>query len=301
MSKELEQLKQKILSNKKIVEIIEKYNLNEEQIDSGLDIFSKIIREQEKKDELEYVTDILVVDEKTIIDASIPNKKTLDEMKQKKYHLLSEISNFNKSIHFVNPKIKSNSKIVDTNLFYWYYPNVKAVENNRVELAKWLKNLYSNNVKKEYTKGFYLYGSFGLGKSYYLYALTNYLVDKEKTVIYINTNDLYEVMAKNVDRNSEYNYEIIQTMKLVDFLLIDDLGSEKQSSWFLFSILYSILEYRLKENKTTCFASYFSILDLKKYWSKSKELDQFKIEKLIDKIKSLSTPIHLKGNNIREM
>ncbi|MBR3832156.1 MAG: hypothetical protein IKJ72_00785, partial [Mycoplasmataceae bacterium] len=105
---------------------------------------------------------------------------------------------------------------------------------------------------------------------------------------------------KNVEKNNELNSYIIDKLKNVDVLIIDDIGNEKQSNWFLFSILYPILEFRLNEQKIVCFSSIFSSLNLKKYWLKSKELDSIKVERLIDKINSLTNQIELSGENVRD-
>lgn len=293
-----DRIKQTILENKVIKEIINSLNLNKKQIESGYDIFLKIIDEQENLQNLEFITKVIIYDESNVIGVQVPNKKTFNSFKRNKYYVLKEISNVEESIKFANPKSTEISKPKD-DIFYWVYPRLKN-ENNRSQLALWLKEFYSNRKNSKYTKGLYVHGKFGLGKTYFFYALTNYLIEREIFVSFININDLYEHLTRNMEKSNEINFEIVDKMKNVDFLLIDDLGSEKHSSWFLFTILYPIFEYRLKEQKTTMINSIFSYNELKKYWMKSKELDDIKVERVIDKIKGLTKEVCLKGKNIRD-
>lgn len=295
----MKKIKNEITNHEVIKSIIKKLNLNNKQIESGYDLFYRIIDEYNNLEEYEYITDIQVYDNENIIGVSIINKNASKEIKNKKYHLLNDISNINYEINFENPKKKSLKNKVDENVFYWEFPDL--YQNNREPLSKWFKKFYLDLRSKKYVQGIYLYGDLGLGKTLFLNALANYLINKNKSITFLTTTNLFEYITKNLDYNKELNYDVINKMKNVDFLIIDDIGIEKANNWFLFSILYPILDHRLKERKTVCFSSNFSINELKKYWSKSKEVDLIKINKLIDKIKALSSEIHLKGKNIREL
>lgn len=292
-------IKETIINDPIIKDIIQKLNLNQKQIESGYDLFKKVIEEQNNLQNYEYITQIKIYDEETIIGVSIQNNRASKSIKSKKYYLLNEICSINEKIIFENPSKKYSKSKVDENIFYWKYPNLS--ENNRAKLAEWFKTFYLNTINGEYTKGIYIYGDFGLGKTFFLNALANYLIDKNQSIIFLSTVNWYEYMIKNLDYNNELNYNAINKIKNVQVLIIDDIGMEKANNWFLFSVLYPILEYRLKERKVVCFSSNFSINELKKYWSKSKDVDLIKINKLIDKIKSLTNEVHLKGKNIREL
>lgn len=297
-----DQIKNKILENEHITKIIKKLNLNYAQIESGYDIFLKIIEEQKNHENLEYITKVEIYDENTIMAISVPNSKLKEELKRKQFHILDEITKLNESLIFENKsnKNKKEKTKLDKNIFYWEIKNLE--KNDRLKALNWLAKNYIKLFIKDniYTKGIYLYGGFGVGKTYFLMTLANYSITKEKSVIFVNSSDLYDYMKKNVEKNNELNSYIIDKLKNVDVLIIDDIGNEKQSNWFLFSILYPILEFRLNEQKIVCFSSIFSLLNLKKYWLKSKELDSIKVERLIDKINSLTNQIELSGENVRD-
>lgn len=291
-------IKKTILENEIIKKITKELNLNSKQLESGYDVFLRIIEENKNIQEYEYITKVKVYDDENIIGISVLNKNAGFKIKRNKYYLLNNISNASEKIVFSNPKEK-NEIDINSKVFYWKFNSLE--ENDRRDLAKWLKDFHSNLINKKHMKGIYIYGTFGIGKTFFLNALTNYIIEKNKTVIFLTTMDLYEYMTKNLERNNDLNYDCLAKMKNVDILIIDDIGSEKQSSWFLFLILYPVLEYRLKENKIVCFSSNLSISELKKYWLKSKELDTLKVNKLIDKITSLTSQIHLKGESVREI
>ena len=297
-----DQIKNKILENEHITKIIKNLNLNYAQIESGYDIFLKIIEEQKNHENLEYITKVEIYDENTIMAISVPNSKLKEELKRKQFHILDEITKLNESLIFENKsnKNKKEKTKLDKNIFYWEIKNLE--KNDRLKALNWLAKNYIKLFIKDniYTKGIYLYGGFGVGKTYFLMTLANYSITKEKSVIFVNSSDLYDYMKKNVEKNNELNSYIIDKLKNVDVLIIDDIGNEKQSNWFLFSILYPILEFRLNEQKIVCFSSIFSLLNLKKYWLKSKELDSIKVERLIDKINSLTNQIELSGENVRD-
>lgn len=286
-----------ILDNEIIKKIIKDYNLNQDQIESGYVVFLKIIEESQNLEQLEYITWIKILDEKNIIPIFVNNKNRSMDIKRKQHLLFSNISNVDENIVFDKPNKSGNIKNLKSNLFFWDFSDI---ENKRVALAGWFKEFYKNLTNKKYTKGFYLHGNFGLGKTYFSFAFINYLLNKEIYCCFLNTSDFYEFLIKNLDKNSDMNFFVIDKIKNVSILVFDDLGGEKTNSWYLFNILYPILEYREKHKKTTCFTSVLSLNNLKKYWAKNKEIDYLKLERLVNKIKNLSIQIELKGDDLRE-
>jgi DNA replication protein DnaC len=73
----------------------------------------------------------------------------------------------------------------------------------------------------------YLYGDFGIGKSFFTQAIANYFASKNKTVAYINNNDLASYLKQLFSTGYK---KTIDDLKNVDYLFIDDIGSEKNSS-----------------------------------------------------------------------
>ena len=180
---------------------------------------------------------------------------------------------------------------IKSNEFMW--------NEDRKKLLNYFKETILKNFKNdEYFKGVYLYGDFGVGKSFFTQAAANYFASKNKTVAYINNNDL----ASHLKQLFTTGYKkTIDDLKEVDFLFIDDIGSEKNSSWMVSEILFSILSHRMQVKKTTFFTSNFSYEKLGKEFTKGPDVSLFKAKRLMERIEVLSFPILLTGNNWRKL
>lgn len=291
----------KIIKHPLIKKIIKYLNLNENQIKSGMNIFSTIIEEQNKLDELDFITKVQVYDENNIIGISAPNGKFKQKILRKKYHLFDQLSWLNPNLKF-DKKRRTSINNLDDNLFFWDLE--EAEENDRAPVAQWFKDFFTHEIYKDSdtkkVKGFYLCGNFGIGKTTFLNAFANYLIDNRKTIIYTKLSDLNNFFKSKFDNKEELNI-LIDKIKNVDYLLIDDIGSEKLSEWFLFNILYHILDYRLIRNKMCCFTSNLDYLGLEKQYCKKKDIDVLKIKRLINRIESLTIKISLYGENIKKI
>ncbi len=277
-----------LIKNKHIKEIIEELKLNEDQIFSAYPYFMNIIEENKNIEKYEYITKIKIYDKKNVVAISVINNNANIEIKSKRFNWLYYLSNMNYSLRWDNPK-ESNENKFDENIFYW--KNKKLKNFDRQKIALWTVSFTKKFLKKEYHQGIYIYGGFNTGKTIFLNALANYAIKNNRSIIFLTSLDLLDFLLKNIEKSNELNYEIINKMKEVDLLLIDDLGQEKMNNWFL-SIIYQILDYRLKNKKICCFTSNFSINDLKKQWFKNKDLEKIKIEKIISKINDLTQEIN---------
>ena len=100
------------------------------------------------------------------------------------------------------------------------------------------------------------------------------------------------------DDQDEINF-VLETIKNVDCLLIDDLGNERTSEWLLLSILYPIIDYRQQNQKITCISSNLTYGELKTRYLKTSKIDHFMVEKLIETLEITTELIVLSGQNIK--
>ena len=278
-------IKKEILSNKKIQKIINDNNLNDKQIDDSMSIFLDII-EDENNNNLFYTSEILLNSNGVVSRKLVPTKKGL-ELESKKNFVLKNITIMDYS---VLPAISNNSQ-TQKKEFMWNEDRKQLLDYFRTDILTKLK-------KGEYFKGIYLYGEFGVGKSCFSQSLANYFASQGKTVAYINNNDL----ANHLKNLFSTGYKkTIDILKNVDFLFIDDIGSEKNSAWMISEIMFSILSHRMQVFKTTFFTSNFSYKQLEKEFRKGTEGGEFKARRLMERIEVLSVPIFLKGNNWRKL
>lgn len=149
------------------------------------------------------------------------------------------------------------------------------------------------------TKGFYLYGEFGVGKSFVLGAIANELASlKIQTVVVFVPEFLREM--KNSISDQSLN-EKIDFVKRAPVLMLDDIGAETLSSWTRDEILGTILHYRMSEQLPTFITSNFDYDGLEHHLAQSSrgDVEVVKAARIMERIKAITTPIQMGGKNRR--
>ena len=136
-------------------------------------------------------------------------------------------------------------------------------------------------INKNQKNGLIITGKSGTGKTHLATAILNKLTEKYMQVLMGRLILLLDVIKDTFKDFSSKEKDIIELYSKVDMLIIDDLGTERISSWAL-EKLYTIIENR-NENKlpiivTTRFNK-GSLLD-RFYQSEDEELAEAVIEKL---------------------
>lgn len=176
--------------------------------------------------------------------------------------------------------------------------DIDVTEKNRVTLIKWLKSFYDKYDLTHPTKGLYLHGSFGSGKTFLLAALLNELkIEKNAKIEIIYFPDLLRELKDNFDTlESKVRY-----LSSVDILLIDDIGAEKVTSWSRDEILGTILQARMNSKLTTFFTSNLTIDELEEHLALTKDsTDEVKARRITQRIKQLTEDMELISANRRK-
>lgn len=108
------------------------------------------------------------------------------------------------------------------------------------------------------TKGLYIAGEIGAGKTYLACALSHELAENDKTVIMVKTIELFQYLMSNKDLINS----ILEKMSSVDILVLDDLGREpsnSRTSWFTLDFLYTIITKRYLNQKPVIITSNYDI------------------------------------------
>lgn len=156
---------------------------------------------------------------------------------------------------------------------------------------------YINNIveSKDLTKkGIYLSGSFGTGKSYIMSIFIKALAKEGFKCGYAYFPELLVELKKEFDQNSK---SLLEKIKKLDVLVIDDIGSEKVSEWSRDEVLGTILQYRMDNKLFTCFTSNYNLDELLKHYNKDREI--IKANRIVDRIKYLTKSFDLVGKNYR--
>lgn len=148
-------------------------------------------------------------------------------------------------------------------------------------------------------KGLYLYGPFGVGKTYILGAVANLLSDYGLTVTMLHYPTFAQEMKSSIASNSVLSN--INKIKGVDVLMLDDIGAEANSAWLRDEVLAVILEYRMKEQLPTFFTSNFSMADLQQHFQETRDATEtVKAQRLMERVRYLASELFLDGENRRQ-
>lgn len=166
---------------------------------------------------------------------------------------------------FSNKKREQNFANFEFSLFDGNFEHANRLVNSREYIEKLISfsKEYCDNFKiKDY--GIFFYGKSGAGKTYFVSAMVNYMLDKGKRACFITATEFFELMSNysySFYRDKKELQDRIDFIRNVDFLVIDDLGNEilsKNNN----SFLSSLLDYRIERGLNTIITSNLSEYDL---------------------------------------
>lgn len=136
--------------------------------------------------------------------------------------------------------------------------------------------------------GIYIWGDKGTGKTHLTCCMANELIKQYKQVLLTNFFEISKsIMATYNNNNDSNEMDLIQRIASVDFLFIDDLGTEKltkngEDTW-LQSKIYDVINKRYNAMKPTIFTSNYSLPTLIE--------ERGLMDKTADRILQMSTAI----------
>lgn len=109
-------------------------------------------------------------------------------------------------------------------------------------------------LANQQTKGLFISGEFGIGKTYLSCAIANEFAENDKTVAIFKTMELFQYINMNFGNLNQIIDDFIEC----DVLVVDDLGREpinKRTNWFTLDFLYVVLSSRYLNNKPVIISS----------------------------------------------
>ena len=252
---------------------------------------------------------------KEIVQASLPTIFTYVE----------QIESPNPVMEGYTPKLFLNGKVIDIT----YVPTeaklnseAKKRAENRIELidlpAK-LRHVELENVdatperddvldevgiflasfkKNKHTKGLYLTGDFGVGKTYILAGLTNSIARQGSRVVFLHVPSFIASLGSHFQDNS-LNDEI-DRIASAPVLIFDDIGAETLSEWSRDDVLGVILQKRMDNVLPTFFSSNMTMDGLNEHFAKTRNsVDEVKARRLMERVRFLSKEVFVVGKNCR--
>ena len=178
---------------------------------------------------------------------------------------------------------------------YEYYDDRVVIPEIQMTVADYMRQVHT--WCKEYVENFekkggnlIFTGSTGVGKTFLTNCIAKALIDQYQSVIYLSSNDLFDVFSKN-----KFHYDTEEEMKDMyqyildcDLLIIDDLGTELNNTFVSSQLFYRINE-RLLRKKSTIISTNLSMTMLRDTYS----------DRISSRIISQYSIIPLYGDDIR--
>ena len=279
-------LVQQIVKDPDVAAFIQKESLSQEELNRSISKFNQYITERDKF--LRGDTDYIARGYKPIL---VMNHGYADVSYEETPELIvaEKEAAIKKRLNLINlPSSLKNISFLDV-----YRDDVARL----TVLNKMIKfvNDYPNNLK-----GLYLYGDFGVGKSFMVAALAHDLSEKRGVSSTLLHYPSFVIDVKNAIGDGNVK-NLVDEIKQAEVLIFDDIGAEQSTPWVRDEVLQVILQYRMQEDLPTFFTSNFSFEDLEKHFAKGKNGNDetWEARRVMERIRYLAEETRLEGENRR--
>ena len=171
------------------------------------------------------------------------------------------------------------------------FENFNSNSENELAIAI-AKDYVNKNIKSECTNGLIIMGESGVGKTHLAVSIANKLIENDKIVLMGRLTTLLDMIKETFKDNMKSENELIELYSNADMIIIDDLGTEKISSWAL-EKLYTIIQNRCENGLPIIITTRFDKEGLIERFSYSN--DQDLVDATISKLYQMCYGITLKS------
>lgn len=164
-------------------------------------------------------------------------------------------------------------------------------ESRKKIYAEIIKNVNQNSIDK----GLYLYGNFSKGKTYTLAVIANEFAKKGIPSLLIYFPDLV-LDLKNALGTPRFE-ELVNMLKDIDVLMLDDLGSENITPWVRDEILGPVINYRLMAHKALYISSNLNPNELIDHLSIN-GTDMLKAKRISTRLAALAVNVNMDDSKV---
>ena len=275
-------LVQKIMKDPDVAAFFQQESLNQDELSRSISKFNQYITERDKF--LRGDTDYIAKGYKPIL---VMNHGYADVSYEETPELIAaeKEAAIKKRLNLINfPSSLKNVSFLDV-----YRDDVQrlTVLKRMIEFV----NDYPNNLK-----GLYLYGDFGVGKSFMVAALAHDLSEKRGVSSTLLHYPSFVIDVKNAIGDGNVK-TLVDEIRISEVLILDDIGAEQSTAWVRDEILQVILQYRMQENLPTFFTSNFNFEDLEKHFAKGKNGNDetWEARRVMERIRYLAEETRLEG------
>lgn len=180
------------------------------------------------------------------------------------------------------------------------FTEVDLDNRSRLDAVKAAKDFVDQCDLESKPKGLYIFGPFGVGKSFLFGAIANELAEKNIASLIVYFPEFVREMKQSL--NDQSTGSKVEAVKSAPVLMIDDIGAETMSGWIRDDILGTILQYRMLEGLPVLFTSNFDHAGLEHHltYSQRGESEALKAARIMERIKYLTVPVEMNGVNRRK-
>ena len=279
-------LVQKIMKDPDVAAFIQQESLSPEELNRSISKFNQYITERDKF--LRGDTDYIAKGYKPIL---VMNHGYADVSYEETPELIAAEK---------EAAIKNRLKLINlpASLKKVSFADVDADDEKRFTVFQRLVEF--SEAYPHVRKGLYLYGDFGVGKSFMVAALAHDLSEKRGVSSTLLHYPSFVIDVKNAIGDGNVK-TLVDEIKLSEVLILDDIGAEQSTAWVRDEILQVILQYRMQENLPTFFTSNFNFEDLEKHFAKGKHGNDetWEARRVMERIRYLAEETRLEGVNRR--
>ncbi|MBM6617508.1 primosomal protein DnaI [Bacillus suaedaesalsae] len=197
-------------------------------------------------------------------------------------------------------KNKIKSVYIPSNLLNATFMDIYEDDEYRYQIKQQIWSFLKSYKSNKNTKGFYIHGGFGVGKTYILCAIANELAEENTESMIMYFPEFIRELKSVMSNEGAFNNKL-EAAKKVPVLMFDDIGAESMTSWMRDEILGPILQYRMLEKLPTFFTSNLNLDELLRHYTYSQkgEEEGIKAKRILERVKFLTEEIELVDINRR--
>jgi DNA replication protein DnaC len=169
--------------------------------------------------------------------------------------------------------------------------------------AKALVEHFVGNHANENKRGLYLSGHMGRGKTGLAICALKAFIRMGYLSLFVSTPDLMDRLRATFGQTAEESQdELLKVITEVPFLVLDDMGVEKPTTYVL-EKFYLIVDKRQSRGLYTVFTSNMSTSDLEAYW-RPVDVPEGKFHagmRIVERIREYCSGVSFRGGNLREL